>query len=637
MPLRSATTFTVHLPTLAPRPGVRCATLLAVLVMLLAAVLLAPAARAELSPAIDAAAHADMAERHMPGLVVVVVRDGEVIHSRGYGFADLQQQRPMDPQTTGLCVGSLTKIFTATAVLQLWDQGRLSLDDHVQPLVPELPLNRTRKEPITFRHLLTHSAGFDRRYLGTFSPPSAELPSLAQFLITAMPQRIHAPGRYALYSDYGYALLGHLVERITGESYADYVQQHILDPLGMTATGLDRAAAERVTPATGYRWTGGRLKTIPAGSRPHGGPAGGLVSTGHDMARFMLAVLNGGELDGQRIFGERTMAAMGEVQFAHREELAGWTFGWHATTEQGQYALEYVGRMPGFCSRYVLVPELKLGIFVSGNGESGNHRGIIDALLAELCPPPVVTETPAPPADFAARAHLFTGRYWPWYVPQSSVEKLAGLFTQITVSDPGDGTLLVAGIDGRSHFVEVAPLLFRQVGGERLIAFEQDGRGRIVTLFKDTRALPRAWWHETPLAQVGVCAGVVAICVAWWAAWWWRVWRTREQGRTTSRTARLARIGAALASLLALVFLGSFVIILGVMDQADFVYGFPWMCQVVLSIPAALAVVVALLAVAVARVWWQGELGMVERCQLLSVGVGTLVLLMVLHGWHVLL
>ncbi len=181
-----------------------------------------------------------MEELNIPGAAVVVVKDGEILFSEGYGFADLEQQIPVDPANTVMRVASVSKLFTATAAMQLVEQGLLDLNTDVNVYLTALQIPEDYSEPVTLHQLLTHTAGFEGRFIGTMTRSPDELLPLGEYLKGNVPKRVLEPGSVHSYSNYSFALTGQLVEEVTGMPFAQYVDENILQPLGMSRSTFEQ-------------------------------------------------------------------------------------------------------------------------------------------------------------------------------------------------------------------------------------------------------------------------------------------------------------------------------------------------------------------------------------------------------------
>ncbi|HME68634.1 MAG TPA: serine hydrolase domain-containing protein [Myxococcota bacterium] len=214
-----------------------------------------PTDRREFEAFFDGLLSGLMADRHVSGAVVLVVKDGAVFFAKGYGVADLATGRPVDPDTL-FRAGSISKLFTATAVMQLVEQGKLDLNADVNQYLEGFRIPDAFGKPVTLANLLTHTGGFDDSFLGTTQPLGAAPIPLHMYLAMRMPRRVMPPGKLLSYSNHGLALAGYLVERASGQPFAEYMREHVLDPLGMTHSGFGLPASPPSSLAVGYDWKG---------------------------------------------------------------------------------------------------------------------------------------------------------------------------------------------------------------------------------------------------------------------------------------------------------------------------------------------------------------------------------------------
>lgn len=191
--------------------------------------------RAELEAFLDGVVAAELAEKHVAGATVAIVKNGALFFAKGYGYADLEKRRPVIAEQTLFRIGSVSKLFTWTAAMQLAEQGKLDLNADVNQYL-DFKIPATYPEPITLQHLMTHTAGFEEDPRELIGDDPAQLRSMANWLPRRMPGRVRPPGVYAAYSNWATGLAGYIVQRVSGESFEDYIEKHILHPLGMTRT-----------------------------------------------------------------------------------------------------------------------------------------------------------------------------------------------------------------------------------------------------------------------------------------------------------------------------------------------------------------------------------------------------------------
>lgn len=250
-----------------------------------------------------------LADGGIPGAVVVVVADGEIVLQKGYGYSDLEARTPVDPASTLFRPGSVSKLFTWTAVMQLVESGQIDLDVDVNEYLDfEIP-SRDGGKPITMRDIMTHTPGFEERVKKLITPDPENVEPLGEFLKVWVPTRIFPAGTTPAYSNYATGLAGHIVERVSGQSFDDYMDEHIFEPLGMENSTFRQPLPDRLADqmSNGYASTAGEPQPFEI---VNPAPAGSLSSTGTDMAKFMIAHLQNGEYQGVRILEAGTARRM---------------------------------------------------------------------------------------------------------------------------------------------------------------------------------------------------------------------------------------------------------------------------------------------------------------------------------------
>jgi CubicO group peptidase (beta-lactamase class C family) len=458
-----------------------------------------------------------METHHAPGAVVVVVKDGRVFFARGYGWADREARRPVDPETTRFRVASVSKLVTAIAAMQLVEQGKLDLHADVNGYLEGFRLEPDWPEPVTLHHLLTHTAGFDDRFLASSRRLGAPLPPLGEYLAARMPPRVMPPGEILSYSNHGLALVGHLVERASGEPFAEYARRHVLEPLGMERSRFFLEVPLSPDVAVPYRIRDGDVE-------PFGydhtllGPAAELVTTGTDMARFMISQLQLGGLGDARVLGEDTARLMQATQFRHHPDLDGWCYGWVESTERGVRRISHGGSWRGFRTLLTLVPEADLGIFVSVNVDLQGpfYETLIDTLVERYWPP----APPPPPVASDVDPAAYVGTYVPNRRMRGSFLKLGELLGMAQVGLDGGGLLTIRTADiGAVRFVPVGPDRFRERDGEREVAFLRDESGAIRHFAVDQYAFDRASGWRSPGLHAVLALGCALLFVGTLAGW----------------------------------------------------------------------------------------------------------------------
>ncbi len=565
----------------------------------------------------------------LPGVTLAVVKDGEPIFAKGYGHADLERRIPVDPETTLFDVGSIAKLFTFTAVMQLVEQGRLDLHADVNRYLTHFQIPATFPEPVTAAHLLTHTGGFDEWDLGAAArTPEAVLP-VCEYLAQRLPPRVRPPGQLIAYSNHGTALAGCLVEEITGSPFADAVDTQIFTPLEMTRSTFLWPADLMADMAVGYRLDNGMLHPMDRYYR-HFGPAGELKTTATDITRFMIAHLQAGVLADARILDPETAQRMHRQQFTHHPRLTGFTYGFFEDEINGRRALVHGGDTnPIFSSLLVLLPEEQVGFFVAHNtAEYAFRDALVRAFMDRYFPDPTPFTPLQPVADHADRAGRFTGRYAPTFMTrETSLEKLLTLFAQFRITADPEGVLTLheppqlAG-DEPTRWVEVEPEVFQRLDRDDLLIFF--AHNAWATSLYPAAAFVRRTWVDGPtfhLALLGICT---LLFVSALATWFWRRHRA-----TLGWHQQLLPATAALGLL--------FIIGVAVMLQAlafDAIYGLPLWAQGLLGLPVLVAVLTILALAGTVRAWKTGEGSCISRVHDSLIVLGTLAFLWQVLYWN---
>jgi CubicO group peptidase (beta-lactamase class C family) len=505
-----------------------------------------PTDPAELEAFLDEELGREMAKHHIAGAAVSVVKDGKLFIAKGYGDADLEKGIPVDPERTNFRIGSLAKLFTWTAVMQLAEQGKLDLDADINTYL-DFRIPDTYPQPITLKHLMTHTAGFEDLYYERLASDPNNLLPPREWLISHMPARVRPPGDIAAYSSYGTSLAGYIVARVSGEPYDQYIQEHILNPLGMVHTAAQSSMPPdiRAHTSVGYTYEDGAFQVFPDTSdmgqpaleysdmgQPALVPAGGMQASAMDMARFMIAHLQNGRYSDAniaeaRILKETTAQQMHSTLYTPDPRLLGTTYGFFDFSDNGQRTIGHSGGSDPIFTLLLLLPDQNLGVFVAYNSQGGEdltlqHLGFQRAFFDHYYPAPAVKPI-QPPADFAEQAGRFEGTYrLTGGAPGTSyttLEKFGGLFgiSTVTISDSGDGTLLFTNPWDEWRFVKVKPLYFRQVDAPFNIVFGEDDQGRITHLFTDYTpmfAFEKLKWYETPGFNMALALGCVLMFVS---------------------------------------------------------------------------------------------------------------------------
>ena len=518
------------------------------------------------------------------GAVVVVVKDGEVLLQKGYGYADLEARTPVDPERHLFRPGSISKLFTWTAVMQLVGQGRLDLDADLNQYI-DFEIPPADGKPATLRQVMTHTTGFEEQIRGLITSNPDELVPLDQALKRWVPERIHAPGTTPAYSNYATALAGYIVERVSGQSFDDYVDANILEPLGMRDSSLRQPLPDRLLAdmSKGYRRA--------SEGEPQGyefislAPAGSLAATGADMARFMIAHLQGGAYGDARILDEATARQMHTTGQASVGPLNRMMLGFYETSMNGHRAISHGGDTSWFHSDLQLFPDDGIGVFVSMNsaGRDGAPLLIRDNLSQGFAdrylPGPPAPDSTVSEADAELHAGQIAGSYASSRRPESSFMSLLNLLGAVKVFPNEDGTISVSmALDASGapkKWREVSPYLWQDVAsGDRLAADVVDG---VVTRFSmEPYAAIMVFQRQPAWRSPGLLLPVLGLALlallATVLAWPLSALVRRHYGvpyALSGRDARMHRIVRIAALAVFLVVVGAFGLVLWMMGDLE--------------------------------------------------------------------
>lgn len=648
----------------------------------------------ELEAFLDKFFSQQMAELHIPGVVFTLVKDAKSFFTKGYGYADLEKKVPVIPDKTLFRLASVSKLFTATAVMQLSERGKLNLNDDVNRYLKSFQLQENYPAPVTFHNLLTHTGGFDERLIGLAARSASEVLPLGEYLAKRMPPRVMPPGDVISYSNHGIALAGYLIEMISGIPFAQYIDENILQPLGMRRSSFLQPLPLHLAPdlAVGYEYQHDTYQPVPS-YYINDGPAGGLKATAIDISRFMIAHLQDGRYDNAQILEETTARLMHSSHFTSHPRLPGWAYGFSERFQNNQRAIEHTGTDPGSASLLYLLPEQKLGFFVAYNNQQDELRERLVTQFLDRYYPIKRTTTPLNPhADFQKRADYFIGSYRFIRYPRRTIEKLGPVLLGAPTSAPElqvtakvDRTLTlepssyrfdrsprralkklgsvllgaststsevqVAARDNNtlasesSQLVEIEPLLFQLFGGP-YVAFREDNQGHITHMFIGPDAFEKLAWYETTtfqLSLLGFCVLVfLSSCMSWPVSYF--IYHLQRHPSRTSRSKRQVHFPAGLMnsvlptaiSALNLSFLIGVALVVLLSNLYEFAYGVPPIMIALLRIPLLTTGMTVMLPIFMVLVWKDKHWSVIGRLHYLLIMLGAWGFISFLYYWNLL-
>jgi CubicO group peptidase (beta-lactamase class C family) len=420
------------------------------------------------------------------GAVVVIVKDGKILLQKGYGHADVAARKPVDPEVTLFRPGSVSKLFTWTAVMQLVEQGKLDLDTDVNKYLDfEIPARDG--QPITLRNIMTHTAGFEEQIKGLMGVDGQPFKPFEVHLKAWVPTRIFAPGSTPAYSNYATSLAGYIVARTSGQSFDDYIEQHIFAPLGMRHATFRQPlpAALKLNMSKGYA-----VSSQPAQPFEIVGPApaGSLSASGADMGRFMIAHLQKGAFGEARILQEATAVQMHDTALTLLPRMRRMLLGFYEQDRNGHRAIGHAGDTQWFHSDLHLFVNDGVGMYISMNsggraGAPGRIRSTLFEQFADRYLPGPTPEGKVDAQTATAHAGLIAGTYENTRRVQSSFFSVLNLFGSVKVVANADATITVAAARNLAgvpiKWRELEPFVWRDVDGSNLLAAQVEN-GRVV-------------------------------------------------------------------------------------------------------------------------------------------------------------
>lgn len=457
--------------------------------------------QADLTAFFDGILPLQLERNDIAGASVLVMKDGDVLLQKGYGYADVKSKKAVDPASTIFRLASISKLFTWISVMQLEEQGKLNLDTDVNQYL-DFPIRPAFNKPITLRNLMTHTAGFEETLNDIIITNPKQTVSLRDYLIVNQPMRIYPPGEIPAYSNYGVGLASYIVQRTSGEPFEQYVQEHIFVPLDMTHSSFYQPLQKSLVdlPSQGYRGN----TTKPAVGFEIFNPvgAGGVSSSAADMGRLGQALLNGGELDGKRILKPETLMLMWTPQFRASDQLPPICVGFYQDWRNHLHWIGHEGDLIAFHSLFFVEPTQKIVLFVSYNSAGGGSEPrpeIINFFSDRYFPgAPNVQYLKTP----ASQLKDIAGTYESTRRDDTTKFKLSTLFSQRSVSVNKDGVLTIEGAkDLRGHPVKAKQIgkdLWQAVDEQGRVFAIRDGRNKVVRLAVDFPGvqLQRVPWYE---------------------------------------------------------------------------------------------------------------------------------------------
>lgn len=450
-----------------------------------------------------------MEEYKVPGVTISVVKDGEILFKKGYGYFDLENNQIVDADNTLFRPGSVSKLFIWTSIMQLVEQGKVDLNENVNEYldfeIPNEIVNKDNTEDIkaiTVMNLLNHNAGFEDKIKDLFVLTEADIKPLGTYLREYMPARVYPAGREMAYSNYGSALAAYIVEKVSGMRFDEYVEANIFKPLNMNNSTFRQPVPAEIAgeSSLGFAYLNGVYHSDPFEYiQPY--PVGALSSTAEDMAKFMLAHLNMGSYQGNRILSPETAADMHSQSFTHHSEFAGMAHGFIEMNYNGYRMITHGGDTFLFHSGLYLIPELNTGLFVSYNGrDAAVARDLLIKSFMDRYFPDKSTNTVLSENSNFIKPELIEGKYIINRVNHTTYESITKYFSITNIEVDSSRNIIYNFMGETNRLRQIEPGVFYddESGNKLYAALNQEGE--VDELWTNSpNVLKRASWHEDPL------------------------------------------------------------------------------------------------------------------------------------------
>ena len=467
---------------------------------------------------------AEIERNDVAGATVAIVKDGKLLFAKGYGYADVAKRTPVNADETLFRPGSVSKLFTWTAIMQLVEQGKLDLDRDVNEYL-DFKIPATYAEPITLRHIMTHTPGFEEVVKDLFVRDASQLRPLRDYVVNRTPRRIFPPGKIPAYSNYATALAGYIIERVSGKPYTDYVRDEILVPLGMNRSTFVQPLPPELEPlmSNGYKLASDGAKQFEV---VQAWPAGSLSTTATDMAKFMLAHLQDGRFQKAQILQPETARLMHTRQFGYAENMNGMALGFYEEDRHGQHIIGHGGDTQYFHSDLHLMLDANLGFFISfnsqGRGDVSSRSIVWERFLDRYFPyqPPAANASSSAAAD----ARTVSGSYIASRRSGGSIISPIDVLSQAVVTAKSDGAIQIDPFKSANGQLRtwrpIGPSEYRADDRQDRVLFKRDESGKLamainfpIVIFERTEGIQK---KNLNLLLVGTSIGLLGLTVILW-------------------------------------------------------------------------------------------------------------------------
>lgn len=553
------------------------------------------------------------------GAAISVVKDGNLIFLKGYGKVDVENDIAVDPAKHLFRIGSISKMFVWTSIMQLKQQGKIKLEDDITQYI-DLDIPDKFGEPITIKHLMTHTPGFEDRIIGLFGRDESSVKPLSEILKDQLPARVFPPGVAAAYSNHGTGMAQYIVERVSGMDFHSYVMENILKPLDMVHTSFEQPLPEslRQNLSKGYMFADGQFVAMDFEFVPMYG-VGACSSTAKDMANFMIVHLQLGSFKEQNILDSATAQLMQSPAFYGHPEVNPMRYGFMDVSQNGVTIIGHGGDTGWFHSFMALYPEANLGVFVSYNSQSGGpaYFKFIEKFTDRFFPEEV---QPIQPAIEKEALKSYAGFYTSNRYPHTTMAKVAklGISSKLEVTE--EGCLKSYFLGNKKTWIPINDEVFRDKDSNEILVFLKTEKGKVSSLFIGNLPIftfEKVSGVDHPTLHTAII-GTLVVLVIFTSIFWTIKYFVRRSKKKSPNTGNLPVRAKQVSSLIILLWVLFFLTLIPgiIVDPFALVYEVPLLVKMSLVFPLLIVLLMFVMAYHVFTTWRNTDVHLLNKMYL---------------------
>lgn len=590
---------------------------------------------------IDSIFNKGIRESLIPGGVIGVFQNGRFVHQQAYGRADIEAGVLASHDSTLFQLGSVGKLLTAIAALQLVEQDKLQLDTDVNAYLKAFQINTPTDRSLTLRDLLSHSGGLNERVIGYATKTQDETEPLGKYLQKRMPGLYTEPGIEISYSNYGYGLAGYLVELQSGLDFQTYVQKNIFDRLNMTtATYKRRDQISGLSYAKGYELNEGFETKAPI--YRHLTPAGSLIATGADMAQLTLAMIR--EMD--TLLTAESYKLLKTQHISDGPRLMGYTLGMEVQKFNGNPGFGKAGNIPGFLSYLLFFPNQNMAIYLAVNTETDNFlQQFTESFSQQFLTPNTLT---AAPTFKATNLSEFTGEYRSNRYNRNTIEDLfENIMGNFRLYQHGDSLLTCYHSGAWQNYRPIESLVFQHTRYPDLyLYFEKDETGKVNKLYRNYELggyfVPAGYeklaWYDT-IHFINEYLGYFPIVVLSFLVFpiWWGLTRLIRFRKPKSLTREAFSLQTKIAGIAFSLIIGIhifLVLVKLIKTGEDLIFGIPDSVAVIQNFSFLIPALLLIVSYRLIKVWQNKEGFLINRIYFSVYSLSGMAYTLALWRWH---